>query len=257
MSTDTRLTARSKRPSPAKNVTVEIVADNRAMDLAAIQQGIADEQEKIDLHMSAAKEAMLPHALRIGLLCLQAQELLALSPTERARAGGKAKAALSDADKAGSEALSVADKASSDAPPGSFKAWFQAEVKGVSRSNAYSYLRAVKGLGLDHTASPKDIDKALSKARKEAGQKKLSIAKLAHLGGPLEGSDDGGGDQNTSADKAGEARVFVAAWKARWDLGVKAGNIEDLEADDLKDLEDFLRHTLDHVKRRAKSARAA
>ena len=167
-------TARKKTPKEkptglsipaAKRVKVEVVQDNDAMDLAAISREIATEQERIDQHMDAAKAAMLPHALRIGLWCLKAQQLFAAHLGH----GGRPKK------------LSEADNNGGGAEPSSYAGWFASEVKGVSRQNSYNYIRAVQGLGLDHTADATNLDKALSKARKQAGQGKLSIAKLAHL----------------------------------------------------------------------------
>lgn len=238
-------TALSKKPA-AQSVDVEIVADNKAMDLETIAQGIAAEQEQMDRHMSAAKDAMLPHALRIGLYCLQAQQVL-LIPNDGSRNKGK--------NQHSTEVLSEADKTSPEAAPTSFSAWLARPNAEVNRANAYNYMKAVKGLGLTHEADVKQLDKALSKARKEAGTKKLSIARLAHNAPAEESSDQEQVNTNTEEDKAAESRLFITDWIAKWDLGEKAGNLEHADKEALQTLEEFLSNTRGRIAKRLRTAK--
>lgn len=237
----------------ARRAEVEVVTDNDAMDLASIETAIHAEHEQISRHLEAAKDAALPHMLRIGLQCLKAQALFGLTDPGKRGQGRKPKEIMSEAD------MISGHPPEEPSQPASFSDWIGTEAVAISRPNAYNYMKAVKGLDLDHEATDKQLDKALAAARKAAGEQRLSIAKLAHLGSkkeaPAEEEEDEIADPNSPEARAGEARTFVADWISRWDQGLKAGNLEDLDPDGLRQMEEFLRNTLDHIKRRLKGTK--
>jgi len=227
-------------------------------DLPSLAAGIEFAQTEIDEIGRKAMQQALPLKLKQGLFCLKAQALFALTPTERASLGGKAKAALSDSDQAGADSLLSDSDNSSDEPsdtPASFSDWIACQP--VAKATAYDLMHAVEGLGLDHQADEKALAKAYDTARKaaEAKGETLSIAKLKHLAlankQPAEQEPE---ETPDPAARAAEARAQAVHFIGTWDRSVKAGNLEHADTDTLKQLHEFLTTARDHVGKRLKGS---
>ncbi|MEM1083252.1 MAG: hypothetical protein AAGI48_03955 [Verrucomicrobiota bacterium] len=229
---------------PAKPKAVdgkaEVLTKGNALtsDLQACEDSILAAQEHVIAHTAAHRQAVLPHLLNIGLACLKAQNLFAMTPAERAKAGGKAKAA--------SSALTKQNPHS----PVSFAEWFDgSEIKGLSRPTVYNYMKAVKGLGLDHKATPRSIETKLQRLRKQSETNSLPAPSIARLGkkAEQEETDDAAKKPPKKTTRLGDAREAIQQWKDDWDEFVQDGGLEDLRATDLKNLKDFILTTRDQT----------
>jgi hypothetical protein len=239
-----------KRAALAKPATKKAKAiDGKAElvkqdDLPSLSAGLAFVQAEIDEIGRKAMQQALPLKLKQGLFCLKAQSLYAIEdPAKRGAMGGRPKTS-SDSDQ-------VSDEPSDT--PGSFSDWIS--LQPLTKGSAYDYMRAVEGLGLDHQADEKQLVKAYEAARKKAGED-LSITKLKNLLEKPEESEEPKEDPNTPEAKAAEAREQAAAWITTWDRSVKAGNLEFADMATLKQLDEFLTNTREHIRKRLKSSKA-
>lgn len=231
--------AATKKPKAIDGKAAVVAQD----DLPSLGASIAFIQEEIDEIGRKAMRAALPLKLRQGLACLKAQALFAINDHGDRNKTGKnqhTKEALSDSDQASEE---PSDE------PASFSDWIS--LQPLTKGSAYDYMRAVQGLGLDHQATDKQLDQAYKTAREKAGDD-LSIAKLKHLAPPKDQETE---DPNTPESRAAEAREQAHHWITAWDRSVKAGNLEDADAETLRQLDEFLTSARDHVRKRLKSAK--
>ena len=237
---------------PASLTPVEVLpAQTHAEALHSLAAAIAAERETVEQHTAAYKDAILPHLLRIGLHLVKAHAIFALADPNRNPAG------LNQHSKEVTSHVRR-DLAEDPAAPalGSFQDWFHSA--GVPKANAYRYRNAVLGLGLDHTATERDLDRSLkAAARRLAGQgKRPSLALLAHqahaLPAPPEPPPD---DPHTLRQaRAGEARVRVHELISQWDSLAASGDLDFLTAAELRPLEDALTGARALVRNLIKSA---
>jgi hypothetical protein len=89
---------------------------------------------------------VLPILLKQGLWCLKAHVAFCVEPTKRKGIGGRGKT------------VSTVDTVS----PEGFEGWLSTAAPWLKRPNAYRYMTAVRGLGLDDSATEEDIDAALA-----------------------------------------------------------------------------------------------
>lgn len=240
-------------PAEVKDGAFEIVTPGN--DLEALSRAIVLENEAARHHFEAAKDAALPHVLRIGLHCLSAREIFAMDPEARARAGGLAKASSSRRDELSDPALSRRDKADT---PASFSDWL-ATIQGLQKGAAYKYLTAVKGLGLDHASDPEEVMPALEKLRAERAKKSLpkpTIALLVSMGREQQEEKPGPEPKRklTPEERAGEARTCIHEFQEEWSEFLRTGDLDFLPAEDLRPLETFLADELGRVRKLLKSA---
>ena len=233
-------TAKAKR-AKAIDGKAEIVA---AEDLPSLSAGITFAQTEIDeIGRRAIREA-LPLRLRQGLYCLKAQALFAISdPSKRGSLGGRPKTS--------SESDEVSEETSET--PASFSDWVLTQP--ITKGSAYDYMKAVEGLGLDHKADEKQLKKAYEAAAKKAGDD-LTITKLKRLAEPPP-ADEEEEDEDNPEVRAADAREHAHVWIQSWDKGVKAGFLEYADVATLRQLDEFLTTTRDHIRRRLKSSTKA
>jgi hypothetical protein len=130
---------------------------------AALKTVLATSADAISLHHSrldqinrkAQDEALLP-ALCIGLHCLRAHCAFVVTKDQRKGVGGRGKKTPSTV-----EGVS----------PGGFEGWLatlneERNLK-ISTGSAYRAMTALKGLGLDHDATEKQVSKALQQLRRK------------------------------------------------------------------------------------------
>lgn len=86
--------------------------------------------------------------LQMGLQCLKAFQVFALQEPENRGQGRKKKRPNNHVTR-------------DMIPPGGFEAWLSTENEWLKRPTAYKYMEAVHGLGLDHTATEKQLSAAL------------------------------------------------------------------------------------------------
>jgi len=99
-------------------------------------------------HEDAFMAATLPSRLKMGLHCLRAHMVWVLpDPSNRGQ---------------GRKVLTIKSRRDVISPEG-FEGWLTSEVTWLKKPTAYKYMNALKGLGLDHTSSEADVDKALAK----------------------------------------------------------------------------------------------
>jgi hypothetical protein len=218
-----------------------------AQDLAALASAIQLENEAARDHFDAAKDAALPHVLRIGLHCLVAREIFGRSdPADRGQ-GRKPK-----------EITSRRDEISEVRPgPASFSAWLLG-IPGLQKGAAYKYLQAIQGLGLTHESSPEEVAPALKKLRDEHRRRNLPKPTLALLMHKARQDEDEGdpppSPEPTPEQRAGEARVQIDEFQSEWQMFLRTGYLDYLGPKDLRPLATFLADELDRVKKLIKSA---
>lgn len=97
------------------------------------------------------QQELLPTQLKVGLYCLRAHEAFAIqSPASRGAMKGKAKK------------LPHAGELST---PPSFEGWLRENHPQIKSGTAYRWMTAFKGLGLESTATEKQVDSTLAKLR--------------------------------------------------------------------------------------------
>ena len=209
-------------------------------DLPSLAAGITFAQEEIEeIGRKALREA-LPLRLKQGLYCLKAQALfVATAPNPKGR-NQHSKEVESESD-------------STSETPASFSDWVMTQP--LTKGSAYDYMKAVEGLGLDHTADEKALAKAYELAAKKAGED-LTITKLKRLAEPPP-APDAEDDKDDPEVRAADAREHAHVWIQNWDKGVKAGCLEYADVATLRQLDEFLTSTRDHIRKRLKSSTKA
>ncbi len=108
----------------------------------------------IEERIAALQAEVLPAQLKIGLYCLKAHCAFALQAPGKRNASGKnqhTKRALVHAD---------------EATPQGFEGWLAENHPQIKKPTAYRWMTALKGLGLNESATEKDVDRELAKLTK-------------------------------------------------------------------------------------------
>lgn len=106
-------------------------------------------REIIAGHEQRFMDLTLGPRLQIGLACLKAYEIFLIKDAGKRNKSGK--------NQHSKPALVTRDEAS----PGGFEGWLADQVSWLKKPTAYKYMTAVRGLGLDHKASEKQVAAAL------------------------------------------------------------------------------------------------
>lgn len=215
-------------------------AEYQAVALKAAADKINTTIDLIASHEEAFEESTLEPRLIIGLEIAKAQETFGMSPTERASAGGDAKAALSRRDKAETEY----------ANPLGFAAWIGQNIPRLNRTTAYKYATAFRSLGISTAdATPIEIRERVKSMRHHSGKNNLpapSLTTLYKAGKPsskeplkITAPDAARADKSTSQIRLETARVDWTIWRERGEKLVHNGVLENLDKKGLEELKEF------------------
>lgn len=131
-----------------KNVTAVTVPTEvmppKASVLTDAAKALSKLRDVIFKHEETFHAQTLGPRLQIGLQCLRAHQIFSIKDPKKSGAM-KGKKALTR------ECLST----------GSFKDWLSTDAQWLKEGTAYKYMNAVRGLGLDHTATEKQVAAAL------------------------------------------------------------------------------------------------
>lgn len=133
----------SKLKHQPSSVSVEVVRPREAV-LADASKALEKLRTVIVKHEESFHAQTLGPRLQIGLQCLKAHQIFSI-PDPKKSGAMKGKKALTR------ERLSI----------GSFKDWLTTEAQWLKEPTAYKYMTAVRGLGLDHDATEKQVAAAL------------------------------------------------------------------------------------------------
>ena len=124
----------------AKEVSVEVVANKEAV-LTDASKALEKLRVVIVKHEDNFAAITLGPRLQIGLQCLKAHHVFTYNPGK----GGRPKKTVTR------DGIS----------PEGFEGWLVAEAQWLKKPTAYKYMTAVRGLGLDHDATEKQVAAAL------------------------------------------------------------------------------------------------
>lgn len=225
---------KSTRKPAAIDGKAEVVTAREA-DLADLSRKIQTECEQIDRHAEAFKDAALPRMLRIGLLCIKARHVFAITDPGARNAKGRNQHTEGDDDTAGSE---------------SFSKWLSEDAGGLKKPNAYRYMKASEGLGLDHKSTDTQLQTRLRKIQREAKRDQLpkpSIASLGRIADAGQGRPETKALPDSKQTRLEDAREAVHALENQWHKLTRSGALDDLHKPDLNKLKQFLLTCRDQV----------
>lgn len=241
--------ARMKKARAAQDTEIVSASEMSAADLRAIAEEIEDKIDIIAKHEQSFEEGTLEFRLDIGHHIAKAMEVFTLSNDERASLGGGAKAALS-----------TVDKAQSDPIPAGFNAWLTASIPRLKRPTAYRYAAAFRSLGLTtEDATPARIRTRIKDLRHVAGKSGLpmpTLTLLAKQAPKLPKPEDNTltivAPQDPAQLRLEDAREGFHLWKERFEIMVRAGQLDDLDRAGVEDLKEFIAGVRDRINARLK-----
>lgn len=128
------------------NSTPPAIAPAPAAVLSAAAAGLTRLRDIIITHEEKFAALTLGPRLQIGLLCLRAFHVFAIPDTKRKGIGGRPKNSV------------TRDSVLAQG----FEGWLKTENEWLKKPTAYKYMTAVRGLGLDHSATEEAVDAALA-----------------------------------------------------------------------------------------------
>lgn len=137
----------------SKDSTTVISTASTDSILTSAKAALEKHRDVIMEKVAQLEVATLPDRLCIGLAALKAHEAFAVFPGQRKGRGGRP--GKNSPTRGGVSEIANA------AP--SFEGWMAAEAPWLKSATAYKYMTAVRGLGLDHTATEKALLSALAK----------------------------------------------------------------------------------------------
>lgn len=126
-----------------ESITTKVVPRGEAV-LADASKALEKLRAVVVKHQDTFAAQTLGPRLQIGLQCLKAHQVFTI-PDPAKRGQGRKKNQLTR------ELIS----------PGGFKGWLSTEAQWLKEPSAYKYMTAVRGLGLDHDATEKQVAAAL------------------------------------------------------------------------------------------------
>jgi len=153
-----------------------IIPSGSQLILGAASKAIASRITAIEARLEALQQDILPDQLKIGLHALKAHYVFAHNPGK----GGN---------KTGKNQHSKAGTVHVDGSSQGFEGWLAANHPKLKKPTAYRWMTALKGLGLNESATDKDVDAALHKLAKQLpapSLKSLCAAALDAIGPPAE-----------------------------------------------------------------------
>ena len=155
-----KTTALSKPAKPTKAAKQEPAAPDRATILKAAQASLEKHSAALVKHIAAFDKATLANKLGLGLACLKAHMAFAMVDPAKRGQGKKAANQL------------TREEISTDG----FSGWLVSTETRLKEPLAYKYMTAVRGLGLDHNATDRDIATELK--RRERKGEAVNLAAL-------------------------------------------------------------------------------
>lgn len=240
------------------NTEIITESEARTVDLQAHAETINQTLDLIVMHEDAFEESTLEPRLIIGLEIAKAQEVFGMSdPGTRNQTG---------INQHSKEALARRAMASN---PLGFSGWLVKHIPRLPRSTARKYASAFRSLGLnaDH-ATPSSIRAKIKDIRHHCGKNDLPMPTLAGLvkqapkeplptKGPIDPETVNLAHAPDPVElRVGDAREFSTTWIREWDANVKRGLLDDLPAEDLPAMLNFLTEARDHVRTLLKSSKA-
>lgn len=133
--------------NPVKTVTTEVIPPRKAV-LTDAAKALEKLRSVIIKHEDTFHAQTLGPRLQIGLQCLKAHQTFVIPEAGKRNKSGKNQH---------SKGQVTRDVAS----PEGFEGWLAAEAQWLKKPTAYKYMTAVRGLGLDHSATEKQVAAAL------------------------------------------------------------------------------------------------
>ena len=123
-------------------------ASPRWVDLLAAKTALDSLRQVVAGHEDAFMAVTLLPRVKMGLYCLRAHMVFTIPDNSNHRQGRKSN-----------------NRVTRDAivRPDSYEAWLSRAIPWMKKPTSYKYMNALKGLGLDHTASEADVEEALAK----------------------------------------------------------------------------------------------
>lgn len=138
-------TPRGLKAHKCKNKPPAAIVPPRQAILSDAAKALAKLRGVIVKHEDAFNSLTLGPRLQMGLQCLKAHQAYAIPEHKNSRGGRKPN-----------------NRVTRDAVvPAGFEGWLAVDVQWLRKPTAYKYMTAVRGLGLDHEASEKQVASAL------------------------------------------------------------------------------------------------
>jgi len=135
--------SKNSKPEKAGPITTEVIPAPKAI-LQDACKALEKLRQIVCKHEETFHAATLGPRLQIGLQCLKAHHLFTIKDPKKSGAMKGKKAVTRDG-----------------LPTEGFEGWLATEAQWLKKPTAYKYMTAVRGLGLDHTATEKQVAAAL------------------------------------------------------------------------------------------------
>lgn len=249
--------------SLARAQDTEIVTESEmtAADLRSIAEEIEDKIEIIAKHEQSFEEGTLEFRLEIGHQIAKAMELFTLANDQRQGIGGRPSETLSQCDTVSAKAsVSQCDTLQPEPIPAGFNAWLTSSIPRLKRPTAYKYASAFRSLGLStDDATPARIRTRIKDLRHVAGKSGLpmpTLSGLARQAPKLPKPEDTAlvivPPPDSAQLRLEDAREGFHLWKERFEIMIRAGQLDDLDRAGVESLKEFLAGARDRINARLK-----